>query len=81
MSRWAPQCGLRVRSLRQQAAALVDDAGAAFADALNTTMAAGAVVAVLSGSSCTCPVDATASAPAAGDSERSVADVTGGITT
>ena len=33
----------------QQAAALVDDAGAAFTDALNTTMAAGAVVAVLSG--------------------------------
>ena len=31
----------------QEAAALVDDAGAAFTDALNTTMAAGAVVAVL----------------------------------
>ncbi len=32
----------------QQAAALVDDAGRAFTNALNTTMAAGAVVAVLS---------------------------------
>jgi hypothetical protein len=65
----------------QQAAALVDDAGAAFADALNTTMAAGAVVAVVSAIAVYVSGRRDRRRAAAGTSERSVADVTGGITT
>jgi MFS family permease len=64
-----------------QAAALVENAGVAFTDALNTTMAAGAVVAVVSAIAVyalgrrdrqRAPADAARSA---------AADVTGGITT
>ena len=64
-----------------QAAALVDHAGVAFTDALNTTMAAGAVVAVLSAIA-VYMVGRRQRQRAAGDvAERAAADVTGGITT
>jgi EmrB/QacA subfamily drug resistance transporter len=65
----------------QQATALVDDAGAAFTDALSTTMTAGAVVAAV------CAIAVYVSGrrerrhAAADTAERAAADVTGGITT
>jgi hypothetical protein len=66
---------------RQQAMALVDDAGRAFTDAFNTTMAAGAVVAILSAIAVYVSGRRDRQRTAARAVERSAADVTGGITT
>jgi hypothetical protein len=66
---------------RQQAVALVDDAGRAFTDAFNTTMAAGAVVAILSAIAVYVSGRRDRQRSAARAVERSAADVTGGITT
>jgi MFS transporter, DHA2 family, multidrug resistance protein len=64
----------------QQAVALVDDAGAAFTDALNTTMAAGALVAVLSAIAVFVSGRRDRRRAVEGTAEQAAADVTGGIT-
>ncbi|HWM18411.1 MAG TPA: MFS transporter [Ilumatobacteraceae bacterium] len=64
-----------------QAAALVEHAGVAFTDALNTTMAAGAVVAVLSAIAVYMSGRRDGRRAAEATAERSAADVTGGIAT
>jgi predicted MFS family arabinose efflux permease len=64
-----------------QAAALVEHAGVAFTDALNTTMAAGAVVAVLSAIAVYMSGRRDGRRVAEATAERAAADVTGGTGT